>query len=139
MQTSILGTFLLTGALLAGPAIARAASPLDIQRGLESEARRTTPAFAGFSAERGQAFFKAVHGGDWTCATCHTADPRQPGRHAKTGKAIAPLAPAANPERFTSVATVDKWFKRNCNDVLGRSCTPQEKGDVLAWLLSVGR
>ena len=36
-------------------------------------------------------------------------------------------------------AKVEKWFARNCNDVLGRACTPVEKGDVLAWLLSLGR
>jgi hypothetical protein len=57
----------------------------------------------------------------------------------RTGKVISPLAPAADPERFTSTAKVEKWFARNCNDVLGRACTPVEKGDVLAWLLSLGR
>jgi hypothetical protein len=119
-----------------GPA--SAASPLDIQRALDAEARQAGPAFGGFSAQRGQQFYEARHGGEWSCATCHTADPRQPGRHARTGKSIPPLAPAANPERFTSAATVDKWFRRNCNDVLGRACTPVEKGDVLAWLLSLG-
>jgi hypothetical protein len=67
------------------------------------------------------------------------ADPREAGRHAATGKGIEPLAPAANPTRFTSPARVEKWFGRNCNDVLGRACTAQEKGDVLAWLLSLGR
>jgi mono/diheme cytochrome c family protein len=116
---------------------ASAASPLEIQRAIEADARQAAPGFAGFSAQRGQQFFNARHGGDWSCATCHTADPRQPGRHARTGKSIAPLAPAANPERFTSPATVDKWFRRNCNDVLGRTCTAQEKGDVLAWLTTI--
>ena len=29
-----------------------------------------------------------------------------------------PLAPAANPKAFTDTARVDKWFRRNCNDVL---------------------
>jgi hypothetical protein len=28
-------------------------------------------------------------------------------------------------------------FARNCNDVVGRECTLQEKGDVLTWLLSL--
>ena len=53
----------------------------------------------------------------------------------KTGKAIAPLAPAANAERFADAGKVEKWFRRNCNDVLGRACTPSEKADVLAYLL----
>ena len=30
---------------------------------------------------------------------------------------------------------MDKWFRRNCNDVLSRECTAVEKADVLAWLL----
>jgi hypothetical protein len=55
----------------------------------------------------------------------------------RTGKSIAPLAPAVNPERFADAATAEKWFRRNCNDVVGRECTPQEKGDVLTWLISL--
>ena len=47
------------------------------------------------------------------------------------------MAPAVNPARFTRAAKVDKWFKRNCNDVLGRACTAQERGDVLAYLMTV--
>jgi hypothetical protein len=54
-----------------------------------------------------------------------------------TGKPILALAPSANPQRFTDRAKVDKWFRRNCRDVLGRECTPTEKGDLLTWLLSV--
>ena len=65
--------------------------------------------------------------------------PWQPAHHAHTprqhGKTITPLAPAFNPERFTDQAKVDKWFRRNCNDVLSRECTAVEKADVLAWLL----
>ena len=67
--------------------------------------------------------------------------PRTPptgqGKHASTGKAIAPMAPAANPKAFTDAAKVDKWFRRNCNDVLERECTPAEKADVLAYLISL--
>jgi Domain of unknown function (DUF1924) len=85
-------------------------------------------------ATRGQAFFLAKHGQRWRCASCHQANPLTQGQHAATGKTIAPLAPAANAERFTRVAKAEKWFKRNCNDVLQRACTPQEKADVLAWL-----
>ena len=54
-----------------------------------------------------------------------------------TGKIIQPMAPAANPMRFTDVAKTQKWFKRNCKDVVGRECTAQEKGDVLTWLISL--
>ncbi len=86
---------------------------------------------------RGAEFFRSTHGNDWSCATCHTAKPIAPGRHARTGKILQPLAPAANAERFTDPAKVEKWFKRNCGDVLGRACTAQEKGDVLAFLRSL--
>jgi len=139
MQRSILGRLIVAGSLLAASAPALAETPLDMQRALEGEARQAVPGFAGFSPTRGEQFFKARHGSDWSCASCHTGDPRQPGRHAATGKDIGPLAPAANAERFTAPAKVDKWFRRNCHDVLGRACTPLEKGDVLAWLLSLGR
>ena len=113
-----------------------AASPIDIQRSLETEARQATSGFAGFSAQRGEQLFNARRG-DWSCASCHTADPRQPGRHATTAKPIAPLAPAANADRFTNPAKVDKWFRRNCKDVAQRECSAGEKADVLAYLLSL--
>lgn len=114
-----------------------AATPAELQQRFAAEARAASPAFAGFSAQRGEAFFKSAHGGDWSCASCHTQDPRAAGKHAKTGKAIAPLAPGANPERFTDAAAVEKWFRRNCSDVLSRACTAQEKGDVLQYLMSL--
>ena len=109
----------------------------DHQKRFEAEARAAGSAFGGFSAQRGEAFFKATHGAEWSCASCHTANPLSTGRHAKTAKPIAPLAPAANPERFTDRGAVDKWFRRNCNDVLGRACAAQEKGDVLQYLMSL--
>jgi hypothetical protein len=114
-----------------------AATPAEQQKRLEAEARAAGAGFSAFSAKRGEAFFNATHGSDWSCASCHTGNPLAPGKHAKTGKVIAPLAPAANPERFTDNAAVDKWFRRNCNDVLGRACTAQEKGDVLQYLMSL--
>ncbi|PIF93493.1 uncharacterized protein DUF1924 [Acidovorax sp. 62] len=89
------------------------------------------------NAERGRLLFVNRQGGEWSCASCHGNPPTAPARHASTGKAIAPLAPAFNPERFTNTAKVDKWFKRNCNDVLSRECTATEKADLLAWLLQL--
>ena len=123
-------------ALLAAFA-AGAATPGELAKTYEAQARATSPQFGGFSAARGKAFFEATHGAEWSCSSCHTQNPSTAGKHAKTGKTIAPLAPAANPDRFTSVAEAEKWFKRNCNDVLGRACTAQEKGDVLAYLMQV--
>jgi hypothetical protein len=61
------------------------------------------------------------------------------GKHAGTGKLISPMAPAFNPQRFTDAAKSEKWFRRNCNDVMGRVCTADEKADVLAWLMTLKR
>jgi uncharacterized membrane protein len=88
-------------------------------------------------AARGQQFFTSRHGREWSCSSCHGAPPTQTGTHAATGKQIAPLAPAFNPQRFTDAAKVDKWFRRNCNDVVGRECTAGEKADLLAWLTAL--
>jgi Domain of unknown function (DUF1924) len=77
------------------------------------------------------------HGHEWSCASCHGVVPTRSGKHAATGKPIAPLAPAFNAVRFTEAAKTEKWFRRNCNDVMGRECTAAEKADVLSWLLSL--
>ena len=111
--------------------VARAATAPDLLRDYS--------AAAGAPAQpaRGQTLFTTGHGREWRCASCHGYVPVAPGRHAGTGKVIAPLAPAAKADRFTDVAKADKWFRRNCNDVLGRECTAAEKADVLSWLLTL--
>ncbi len=111
------------------------------------QATAATPAelLAGYTAQAGQsgnvtkgeAFFKASHGQEWQCTSCHGKSPMTGGRHASTDKAIEPLAPAVNAKRFTDSAKVEKWFRRNCKDVLARECTAAEKADVLAWLISL--
>ncbi len=68
------------------------------------------------------------------CATCHGQDLTQPGRHAKTGKTIEPLAPSVNPQRLTDPQKVEKWLLRNCNWTLGRDCTGTEKADVISYI-----
>jgi hypothetical protein len=122
--------------LLAMAATANAQTPQQTLEGFKQSATET-PGFQGFSATRGEQFFKSTHGNDWSCSTCHTKNPAAQGKHAKTSKIIQPLAPAANAERFTDQAKVDKWFKRNCNDILDRACTPLEKGDVLTYLMTL--
>jgi Domain of unknown function (DUF1924) len=89
------------------------------------------------NAARGQTFFNSKHGGEWSCSSCHGTPPTAQGKHANTGKVIAPLAPAFNAKAFTDSAKVDKWFKRNCNDVLTRECSAAEKADALAYLNSL--
>ncbi|HWR76552.1 MAG TPA: DUF1924 domain-containing protein [Thiobacillus sp.] len=95
---------------------------------------------SALSAPRGAALYRTEHPGRnaqaVSCAGCHTADPKQAGR-TRVGKRIEPLAPAANPERFTDAAKVEKWFRRNCMDVLQRECSAQEKGDFIAWLSQI--
>lgn len=110
---------------------AQAETPRDFLTRFEKEAGTTA------SAERGARFFTTKQGDEWSCSSCHTERPTQAGRHAKTDKPIKPLAPAANAERFTDTARVDKWFRRNCNDTLNRACSPLEKADVIAWLLTL--
>jgi mono/diheme cytochrome c family protein len=96
-------------------------------------------ALAGTPADpvRGERLFVTTHGREWRCASCHGARPTGPGRHAATGRELAPLAPAFHAGRLSDPAKVEKWFRRNCNDVLGRECTPAEKADVLAWLITL--
>lgn len=72
--------------------------------------------------------------GPRACTTCHTADPTAEGRHATTGKPIAPMAPSVRPQRLTDPKEVEKWFARNCKWTLGRECSAQDKGDLLAFL-----
>ena len=110
--------------------------PADFLSRYQSAARATDPTFTA-SAGRGADFFRRRHGGEWSCSSCHTDNPASTGRHASTGKTIQALAPAANPGRMTDSAKVEKWFRRNCRDVLGRECTPSEKADVVAWLISI--
>jgi len=116
---------------------ARAEAPADFLREFEVAARQEHPGFTGFSSQRGAAFYARTHGREWSCASCHTDNPATAGKHAKTDKPIQPLSPVANSVRFTRADKVEKWFRRNCNDVLGRACTAAEKGDVLTYLMSV--
>jgi hypothetical protein len=68
------------------------------------------------------------------CTTCHGDNLRAPGKHVRTGKVIDPLAPSVNSKRLTDPKFIEKWFLRNCKWVLGRECTPQEKGNILSYL-----
>ena len=55
------------------------------------------------------------------CTSCHSDDPRSRGQNTKPGKAIEPMAVSVKPGRYTNPAKVEKWFRRNCNQVLGRN------------------
>jgi mono/diheme cytochrome c family protein len=124
-------TLAAAAAAFALPGVAHAATPAELLSAFAGRAG-TAPQPA-----RGQQLFTTRHGREWSCASCHGTPPTQAGRHASTGKPIAALAPAANGERFTDPAKAEKWFRRNCNDVIGRECTDVEKADVLAWLVGL--
>lgn len=104
-----------------------------------SAAKAASPAFSGFSAARGKTLHTQSFAGGKAdtpaCTSCHGNDTRGAGRN-PAGKAIEPMALSASPTRYTDPAKVEKWFKRNCNEVLGRECTPQEKGDWLSFMIS---
>ena len=121
----------LAGAVFA--TVAQAATPAEMLSGYTAESGK--PA----SPARGQQIFTTRQGGEWSCASCHGAVPTQAGKHASTDKAIKPLAPAFNPERFTDAAKSEKWFRRNCKDVMRRECSAAEKADVLSWLITLKR
>ncbi len=129
-------TLLLAALLAVVPQTALAAAPGTLLDTYRTAALKEDAGFRDFSAPRGEQFFHAKHG-DTSCATCHTDNPKAGGKHAKTGKAIEPLAPVANAKRLSDPVKVEKWFKRNCKDVLQRACTAREKGDFVAWLISV--
>lgn len=93
----------------------------------------------GFSAARGQILHTQNFAGGKpdtpACTSCHGKDTRGAGR-TPAGKAIEAVAVSVTPTRYTDAAKVEKWFKRNCTEVLGRECTPQEKGDWLTYVIS---
>ena len=110
------------------------ASPQDILRDYQQQAGDSS------SAMRGEKLFfaKRTHsnGESVSCTSCHTDNPKATGK-TRANKFIEPIAPVANKERFTDPAKVEKWFKRNCKDVLERACTDQEKVDFIAFMISV--
>ena len=153
---------LLLGSVVLGSG-AMAATPEDMLAAYRAAAA-TNPGFGGFSSERGRRFYLRRHqgpNGEHACASCHGQDPTQamsghggslraecPACHitppdpsgprpgARTE--ILPLAPAANPARFTDPDRTELWFDVTCFYVLGRPCTAGEKGDLLQYLLSLG-
>lgn len=118
---------------------ALAAEPTALLDGYAAQARQQDPNFSGFSAERGKILYfreELREDKNMSCTTCHGQDPLKPGK-TLTFRKIDPLAPSAAPARFTDVKKVEKWFRRNCNDVFGRECSAQEKGDFVSWISSL--
>jgi hypothetical protein len=137
-ETTMRSTFVLSALLVSMNVLA--ATPQELLQQYGAQAKQENAAFSGFSAEHGAAFFRTERthsdGKAVSCSTCHTSDPRNQGK-TRANKVIEPMAPIANPQRFTDPAKVEKWFGRNCKDVLERTCTAQEKGDFIQFLVNV--
>jgi hypothetical protein len=92
-----------------------------------------------FSAERGQKLFSGRFAGGKpdtpSCTSCHGSSPQNMGK-TRAGKEIAPMALSKTRDRYTDPKKVSKWFRRNCKSVLGRECTPLEKGDFLTFMMN---
>jgi len=102
------------------------------------QALKAESGFTQFSAQRGETLFRTKwSGGDPktpSCTSCHTDNPRNQGENAKTGRPIDPVAVSVNPSRFTDLGDVEKQFGRDCKHVLGRDCSPTEKGDYITFM-----
>ena len=124
--------------LLAGADVSADPRRDAILAALLAQAQKDEPGLAGFSAERGAAFYQANHKGGKegiaSCTFCHGSSPQGKGQ-TRAGKAIEPMAVSRNPARYTNQDDVEKWFTRNCNDVLGRACTAKEKGDFITYMM----
>jgi hypothetical protein len=136
MKIKFAAAFLVASATLAFAAAGPAQkAQLD---GYAVQAKADNPAFAGFSAERGQALLMAkfTTGKPDTpsCTTCHGDNPKKPGQ-TRAGKEIGPMALSAKPDRYTDPAETEKWFGRNCDSVIGRACTALEKGDFITFMI----
>ena len=134
-------TLTFSGAGIAGPREAQLvtyAGAASAANGANST-NSTNSTFSGFSAARGKILHTQSFAGGKpdtpACTSCHGNDTRAGGRN-PAGKNIEPMALSASPSRYTDPEKVEKWFKRNCNDVLGRQCTAQEKGDWLSFMIS---
>jgi hypothetical protein len=96
--------------------------------------------YPGPSADEGKVFFnrkiKLGNGKDMACASCHTANPADEGKHIITGKAIRPLSPVVNPKRFEDFEKVQDKFTQHCTDIIGKDCTAAEKASYITYLLT---
>ncbi|MBP7225702.1 MAG: DUF1924 domain-containing protein [Aliarcobacter sp.] len=112
----------------------------DYLNSLKQEVLKENPNFTSFDASRGEKIFTSNHigkkGKEISCTTCHGTDLNKSSENFFTGKVIEPLSPKANPKRFTELAEIEKWIKRNFNDVYNREGRALEKGDVITYIIN---
>lgn len=136
---------ILTSILLSVNAYADVATAQKLVDKYAAIAKNVDPNYPGPSASQGKEFFnreviqfkgdKSNPGKKLACASCHTANPADFGKHIVTGKKIRPLSPAVNPKRFASIDHVERQFTKHCNEVVGSDCTVQEKANYIAFLI----
>lgn len=136
-----LSTFFIASAFAMSLSSLAVAGPReDLLAQYTSAAKAANPVFGGFSAQRGQTLhtqnFTTGKPDSPSCTSCHGTNSRTAGKNA-TGKVIDAMAVSATPTRYTDPAKVEKWFKRNCNEVIGRECSAVEKGDWLTYVMSL--
>ena len=111
-----------------------------LQNKYKAFAKTANPEYGHPSAVDGKLFFnrkiKGPNGKETACASCHTQNPANEGKHIVTGKKIAPLSPNVNPKRFADVDKVEENFTKHCNEVIGADCTAAEKANYIAYLLT---
>ncbi|NOT14048.1 MAG: DUF1924 domain-containing protein [Methylotenera sp.] len=111
----------------------------------EAIAKMQDSTYTGSSASEGKSFFyreviqfkgdRQNPGKPLACASCHTKNPADFGKHIVTGKKIKPLSPVVNAKRFDDIEHVEKQFTEHCNEIIGSDCTPQEKANYIAFLI----
>ncbi len=83
--------------------------------------RLQVEAGAAASPERGKQLYLGKFGGGKTdsCSTCHTTNPRDAGRHARTNKVIEALAPAPT----GNASAIPRKWKNGSNATAMKSST----------------
>ena len=131
--------FIVTSIVMFNGAPALASTLQNSLESYASEAMAQDNNFKAFSVERGQVLFSSRPAAGKpdtpSCTTCHSPDPKAIGQ-TRAGKEIAPMALSKTPDRYADTKKIEKWFRRNCKSVLGRVCTPLEKGDFLSFMKS---
>lgn len=116
------------------------ANAVKLEKKYAAFAKTANPEYSSPSAVDGKFFFnrkiKLANGTEAACASCHTANPADEGKHMVTGKPIKPLSPMVNFKRFSDVEKVEEQFTLHCNDIIGSDCTAAEKANYIAYLLT---
>ena len=105
-----------------------------------AQAKSANPEYTGPTVADGKFFFnrkvKLGNGKEMACASCHTTNPADNGKHAATGKVIKPLSPVVNEKRFADFEKVEAKFTQHCVDIIGSDCTAAEKASYITYVLT---